>query len=70
MLGSLPANSHPQKRRPDGFSAYPLLRESFLKTHFRSPISIVHKLLSLPKSLGLRWSIWRKASAAFSSKAR
>src|SRR5215207_9270549 len=33
-------------------------------------ISIVHKLLFLPNSLGLRWSIWRKASAPFSSKAR
>jgi len=32
--------------------------------------SKVHKLLGLPKSLGLRWSISRKRSALSESKAR
>ncbi len=71
MLGSSPAHPQPLKSSPGMVS--PLTRSLVSPSSklTSAAISIVHKLLRLPNSsLGLRWSISRKASAPSGLKAR
>src|SRR3954468_18227641 len=56
-FSTLPAHPHPRQSGPDGFSADPLRAEPFFEAHLKAAISKVHKLLGLPKSLGIRCSI-------------